>query len=236
VGDKPPSSLVGFRNIHLGAPAGRRVPLPEARLRVGSCDILLLGTIAGFAPDAERVRAAFAAHRPDRVGLGVPAEDLPTLRLLAAEPHRAAELPDLDEVEAHFQGLLARFGPTRVPSPDLEAAERCAAAAGVPIEALDLDDLAHSASYTQAMKVRHLMRATSRRKKALKNGFADAQDPYDLAARWDAALAVKPMRALEREREAHMAARLRELAGQSRNLLAIVPAARLAGIVQALGG
>jgi hypothetical protein len=203
-------------------------------VRIGACDVLLLGTIAGFAPDAERVRAAFASHAPDAVGLGVPAEDLPTLRLLAEHPERAAELPELDDAEAHFQGLLARFGPTRVPSPDLEAAHHAATAAGVPVAALDLDDVTHSVSYTKGMKVRHLIRASSRRKKALKSTFPQAADAYALATLWDAALCVGPMRALEREREAHMAARVRELAAGSTSLLAIVPVARLAGVVQAL--
>jgi hypothetical protein len=210
------------------------VPSAEARLTLDGCDLLLVGTIAGFLPDAERVRAAFDAHRPDRLGLGVPPEDLPTLRLLAQEPHRDAELQGLDEAEAHFQGLLARFGATRVPSPDLEAAERCAAVAGTPVEALDMDDLAHSAAYTQTMKVRHLIRASSRRKKALKSEFKDAADAYSLAAQWDDALAVGPMRRLEQAREAHMAARLREVAKGSQRLLAVVPVARLAGIVQVL--
>jgi hypothetical protein len=198
--------------------------------------VRLLGTVAGFAPDADRVRAAFAQQRPDHLGLGVPAEDLPTLRLLAEQPERRSELPELDDAETHFQGLLARFGESgRIPSPDLEAAYQGAAAAGVPIAALDLDDVSHSASYTKGMKVRHLMRASSRRKKALKSSFPQASDAYHLAALWDAALAVGPMRKLEQEREAHMAARLRELTGESRALLAIVPVSRLAGIVQALG-
>jgi hypothetical protein len=207
----------------------------EQRVRVGACDVLLVGTIAGFAPDAERVRAAFASHAPDLLGLGVPAEDLPTLHLLAEHPERAGELPDLDEAEAHFQGLLGRFGEaSRIPSPDLEAAYQAALAAGVPVEALDLDDVSHSTSYTKGMKVRHLVMASRRRKKALKSSFPKATDAYALAAQWDAALAAGPMRELEHEREAHMAQRIRELAATRRSLLAIVPAARLPGVAQAL--
>lgn len=220
--------------VMAATPLPPRVSAPEARLRLGACDLLLLGTVAGFAPDAERVRAAFAAHRPDRLALGVPPEDLPTLRLLALEPHRAADLPPLHEEEAHLQALLGRFGETRIPSPDLEAAERCAAAANVPVEALDLDDAAHAEAYTKGMKVRHLVRSSGRRKQALKSGFAEATDAYDLAARWDALLAIGPLLRLERMREGHMAARLRALAQESRSLLAVVPAARLPGVAAAL--
>ncbi|HUR62243.1 MAG TPA: hypothetical protein VM286_07775 [Candidatus Thermoplasmatota archaeon] len=206
----------------------------EARVRVGPCEVLLLGTIAGFVPDADRVRAALAGHKPDVLGLGVPADDLPTLRLLAEHPEKSGELPLLDEAEAHFQELLKRYGPTRVPSPDLEAAQQVAAAAGIPLEALDLDDLSHSAAYTKGMKVRHLVLASSRRKKALRSGFPDALGAYDLARRWDAALAVGPMRELEREREREMARRITGLAATSRRMLCIVPVARLAGVVAAL--
>jgi pheromone shutdown protein TraB len=207
---------------------------PEAHLRLGTCDLLLVGTIAGFGPDGERVQAAFTQHAPDKVALGVPQEDLPTLQVLAAQPERAQELPALDEAESHFQGLLARFGATRIPSPDLEAAFAAAMASGAAVEAIDLDDLTHSSAYTKGMKVRHLLRASSRRKKALKSTFPEATDAHGLAVAWDAALAVGPMRDLEREREAHMAARLRAMAATSARLLAIVPVARLAGIVAQL--
>jgi hypothetical protein len=207
------------------------VSAPETRLRLGGCDLLVMGTIAGFVPDADRVRAAFAAHRPDRIALGVPPEDLDALRVLAEHPERHAELPGLDEMEARFQQLLGRFGATRVPSPDLEALYALAAAAGIPLESLDLDDLAHSHAYTERMKVRHLIRSSARRKKALKNDFAGAPDAYALAAAWDASLESKPMRQVEALREDHMAMRLRVLAAVSNRLLAVVPVVRLAGVV-----
>lgn len=222
--------------VYSGFGGGRRVGAgPEARLQVGGCALLLLGTIAGFAPDGERVRAAFVEARPDRVALGVPPEDLPILRLLADHPERRGDLPDLDEAEAHFQGLLQRFGATRVPSPDLEAAMGSARAAGVEPQAIDLDDPSHSSAYTQAMKVRHLWRSSARRKKALQADFAQAPDAYALAAAWEEALMVGPLRRLEAAREAHMASRLREVAAGGRSLLAIVPSPRLAGVVKALG-
>jgi len=207
---------------------------PEARRRVGGCGLLLLGTVAGFVPEADRVRAAFATHRPELLALGVPPEDLPTLRLLAEHPERAQDLPALDEAEARRQELLRRFGATRVPSPDLEAAFAQAQEAGVPVEALDLDDVAHSAAYTHGMKVRHLVRASSRRKKALKADFAGARSAHELAVAWDEALAVDPMRELERLRERHMAQRLGELAAGRQSLLAIVPVQRLAGVLASL--
>lgn len=270
---------------------------PEARLRIGSCDVLLLGTIAGFVPDAARVQAAFDAHKPDHVALGIPAEDLEPLRVLAAHADPATligrhqeppvdrrrrftdpglgaagldeltrprqnvaaaqkqaaapvagqgagagaasddELPfaGLDAATVRFLELLGRFGPTRIPSPDLATAYAEATAAGVAITAIDLDDQAHAAAYTKGMKVLHLMGANRRERQLLQRDFAQATDAYDLARRWDVAQAgVRPLERLERLREAHMAKGLRSLAASSQRLLAIVPVARLAGVQAAL--
>jgi len=59
----------------------------QARLRIGECDVLLLGNVPGFGPDGERVEQAFHAFLPDCVALGVPPEDVRTLeRLAGADP------------------------------------------------------------------------------------------------------------------------------------------------------
>src|SRR5688572_5872617 len=71
------------RNRLHGARCGRPVATPQARLRIGGCDVLLLGTVAGLVPDAARVRQAFDAFMPEVIALGVPPEDLEALRLLA---------------------------------------------------------------------------------------------------------------------------------------------------------
>ncbi|MES2155254.1 MAG: hypothetical protein V4510_08990 [bacterium] len=258
------------------------MPPPEARLRLGQCDVLVVGTIAGFVPDAARIDAAFAAHRPDRVALGIPPEDLATLGTLASAPqpealigaHQAPPsagrrrmsdpgagaagiealsdprprtmprldagddrpIAGLDAASVRLLELLGRFGPTRIPSPDLESAHRLAAAAAVPLVAIDLDDAAHAEAFTRLVKVRHLIRSNSREKKLLAEEFAAAPDAYALAAAWDAQQTrVKPLAAIERLREQHMAVRLRELAGRSARLLAILPATRMAGVARDIG-
>lgn len=254
---------------------------PDAKIRLGHCDLLVVGTIAGFVPDAERVDAAFTRHNPDRVALGVPQEDLAALAMLAAAPDPKAmiganqemprlkkrrftdpgigaagldslprpkqgELPSaegtdeapisgLDAASARFLELLARFGPTRLPSPDLEVAHRRARAAGVSLVAIDLDDATHADAFTERMKVRHIIRSNRRERAMMDQPFSEAQDAYALAMQWDAEQTrVKPLAEIERLRERHMAMRLRELAGSSARLLAIVPAARLPGILALL--
>jgi hypothetical protein len=212
---------------------GRAVPPPEARLRVGGCDMLLLGTVAGFVPDGERVQSVFAAFQPDAVALGVPAEDVAALDALAQGGEAALMQPD--DLQVRLLELLARFGATRIPSPDLQAAHTAAKAAGIPLVALDMDDQEHSAAYVQRVKVRHLWRAPVRDKRLLELPFGEAQDAYELAAAWDReANSTKPLRQLEALREEAMAQRLREAASRSRRLLALIPVPRLAGVLARL--
>jgi hypothetical protein len=209
---------------------------PEARLRLGGCDLRLLGTIQGFVPEEARVRDAFSGDPPDLVALGVPPDDLPALEALRTAAQAAQEdLVGPDAASERLLQLLGRFGPTRIPSPDLEAAYGLAREAAVPVEGIDVDDASHSAEYVKRVKVRHLWRAPKREARLLAKGFESAPDPYELVRLWDAeAHASRPLREMEALREAWMARRLREVcAGRSR-VLALVPAARWQGIVALL--
>ena len=206
---------------------------PQARLRLGGCDLLVVGTIPGFAPDAARVEQAFQAFLPDGVALGVPPEDVRTLETLAtADPK--PELPPVDEATQRLLELLGQFGPTAVPSPDLEAATRLALAAGAPLRALDLDDAAHAALYTKHVRFRHVVQSNSIKRRLLKDGVA-GEDAYGLSDAWDAAWTrPKGLRRVEEAREGHMAERLRAIAEQHTRLLVVLPAPRMAGVLRLL--
>lgn len=211
-----------------------RVEAPATRIRIGACEVHLLGTIAGFVPEATRVQAAFAVG-PEAVALGVPQEDLPALEALWKDPALQQELVEPDVANEHLLKLLGRFGATRIPSPDLEAAYSLAKEANIPVEALDLDDTEHATTYVERVKVRHLWWAPRREKRLLKENFEECGDAYALAIAWDREVnASKPIRELETLRENRMAARIRELAGKHGRLLAIVPAPRFAGIASRL--
>lgn len=203
---------------------------PQARLRLGGSDVLLVGTVPGFVPDGDRVSQAFQAFLPDAVALGVPPEDVRTLQALAgADPK--PELPEPDDVTARLLELLQRFGATAVPSPDLERATALALEHNVPVVALDVDDATHSQLYTKHVKFRHVVQSNSVKRRLLKDGV-DGADAYELARNWDAAWTrPKGLRAVEEAREEQMARRLRECATKHHRLLAVVPAVRLAAIV-----
>lgn len=206
---------------------------PQARLRLEGCDVLALGTVPGFSPDGERVEQAFHAFLPDCVALGVPTEDLTVLeRLATADPR--PELPPLDEATARLLELLGEFGPTAVPSPDLERATTLARNGRIEVAALDLDDAEHATLYTKHVKFRHIVQSNSIKKRLLKDGVK-GPDAYALAEAWDAAWTrPKGLRQVEDVREDHMARRLRVLASTHRRILAIVPASRLHAIVRQL--
>lgn len=203
---------------------------PQARLTVGGCDLLLLGTVPGFASDGDRVAQAFAAFLPDAVALGVPPEDVHTLEALArADPK--PDLPEPDDMTARLLELLSAFGPTAVPSPDLERATALAREHQVPVVALDLDDAAHAQLYTKHVKFRHVVQSNAIKRRMLKDGV-QGQDAYDLARAWDNAwIRPKGLRRVEEAREEHMARRLREAAATRHRLLAILPSVRMDAVL-----
>lgn len=214
---------------------GAGVATPQARLRVGDCDVLLVGTVPGFVPDGDRVAQAFQAFLPDAVALGVPPEDLQTLAALAGADPKPV-LPEPDEATARLLELIAPFGGTAVPSPDLERATMLARERGVPVAALDLDDVAHAQLYTKHVKFRHVVQSNSVKRRLLKDGVQGA-DAYAVAAAWDAAWTrPKGLRAVEAAREQTMAHRLREVAAGRERLLAVVPAVRLDAVVRLVRG
>lgn len=205
---------------------------PQSRLTVAGHDVLLLGTVAGFVPDADRVRQAFDAFRPQQIALGVPPEDLAALEQLAKTP-KPEDLAVLDEASEKLLALVGAFGPTRIPSPDLEAAHALSQESGLPLHAIDLDDESHANAFTTNVKFYHVVQSNSIKSRLLRKGVTGA-DAYAVANAWDAAWTKpKGLHRVEALREAHMAERLRELASNG-SVLALVPSARLTGIVAAL--
>lgn len=219
------------RNSHAG-PARRSNVAPQARLTIAGHDVLLLGTVAGYVPDGDRVRQAYDAFRPQTVALGVPAEDLAGLDVLARGPS-PEEMPDLDDASQRLLQMISAYGPTRIPSPDLEAAHAVAQGDGVPLRSLDLDDDAHAEAFTSNVNFLHVLQSNAIKSRLMRRGIK-GNDAYDLATAWDAAWTrPKGLRKVDALREAHMAERLQELA-RSGSVLAVVPCARLPGIVALL--
>lgn len=212
---------------------------PDESVRIGACDVRVLGTIAGFVPDAARVEEAYAAFQPETLALGVPPEDIATLERLATAT-LPPELMESDTMTDRLFALLAPYGATRTPSPDLEVAYRLARAQGIQVEGVDLDDHAHADLFTRHVTFGNVLRSNARHRKLLRKGLptkvaAGARDAYAVAKAWDAQLAsTASLRLVDERREEHMANRLRVLSLRSHRLLAVLPVARLDGVMARL--
>lgn len=203
------------------------MPAPQELLRINDCDVLLVGTIPGFVPDADRVATAVRDHQPDAIALGVPAADLESLEALVADPTLADGL-EPDALDLYFLEQIANWGATQlIPSPDLHAAHD----AQLPLHGIDLDDEAHTQLFTDSVKVRHLVQRSGIRKRLGKTTADDAPDPYGLAILWDDALCeIKPLAAIEEARLDHMAAEASRFAAEHDRLLVVVHVAKYAGL------
>lgn len=183
-----------------------------------------MGTIPGFVPDGDLVRAKIAELQPDVIALGIPPEDLEGLRQLMENPALMDDIPEIDGVEALLMSALMAHGEVQVvPSPDLQAVME----SGRPVVAVDMDDSAHTDLYTQSVKIRHLIHKGRIANKLEKTPIT-REDPHEMVQAWDAAQAkVAPIAALEKKCEEYMAAEIKKLDGI---VLAIVHTARRAGV------
>lgn len=212
---------------------GSRVP-PSARLIVGNCRIHLLGTVAGFVPDGQRVHEAIQEGAA-AIACCVPAEDLATLDLLREKPELMSEMAQPDDLEERRLGGLGNFGETQIPSPDVVAAHEEAHRAQLPLEPLDLGDAHHTTLYTQFVKLRHVVQGNSARNR-LRKSLPEAEDAYDFQRRWDATLLKsKGQQRLEAARLDHIEARLRDVAAKHPTLVAVVPVLHFEALAQRLG-
>lgn len=187
-----------------------------------------MGTIPGFVPDGDLVRAKIAELQPDVIALGIPPEDLDGLRQLLEKPELMDDIPEIDGIEALLMSALMEHGDVQVvPSPDLQAVME----SGFPVIAIDMDDATHTDLYTESVKIRHLVQKGRIAKKLEKKPIKH-EDPHEMVRAWDAAQAkVAPIAALERKCEEFMADELKKLEG---NVLAIVHTARRAGVEKLL--
>lgn len=203
----------------------------EAVVRVPDRELHLLGTVRGLVSEAARVEAAFDRLQPDALALGLGPEDLDGLEKLEAGTEYEHEYSESDEVYAHY---LQQFGPVELPPKDLVVALRLARARGIPVVAVDLPEVAYVDAFTKAVSGWQLLRYNRRVRKLARRPPA-AEDALGFHLWWDAQVGRLPgFAALERTREAHMAARLREEPSLRGKVLVVVEAARVEGIARAL--
>lgn len=204
------------------------------RFRVGSGEVIVLGTVQGLASEAERALAAIEAEQPDIIALGVSAESVASLLRYVPDPELdlIEELPDHDYV---YSIKLREFGDVALPAPDLLAAVHWAQDHAIPIFGVDLAEETYEDLFTKEVSTWGFLRY-GRIQRRLAKKPPRAADPLAFTLAWDAAIRrVKGIHRVEEHREDAIAANASQLAREkSAKVLLLLEAAREAGVAEHL--
>src|SRR2546429_5955654 len=172
--------------------------------------IRLLPVVRGLPSEAETVRRAIESTRPAAIGISIGPEELITLRSYDGGPLG----PDNFEEEIYVAGLSA-WEPAIKPPPCFSAAIKAADARGVPIEAVDMDEVTYTESYVDCVSALEVVFQGRLEKRLTKKRFR-ATNPRDFVLEWDAEVNGSPGFArLQSRREAFMAGPLRGVASSA---------------------
>ena len=193
--------------------------------------IRLLPVVRGLPSEAETVRRAIESTRPAAIGISIGPEELITLRSYDGGPLSAENF----EEEIYVAGLSA-WEPAIKPPPCFSEAIKAADARGVPIEAVDMDEVTYTESYVDCVSGLEVVFQGRLEKRLTKKRFR-ATNPRDFVLEWDAEVNGSPGFArLQSRREAFMAGRLREIAASHDSVLAVIEVERAVGVRLALQG
>src|SRR5256885_9876005 len=149
-------------------------------VRLGRATIRFLPVVRGLPSEASTVRLAIESTRPTAVGLSIGPEELRTLRSYVGAPLG----PDNFEEEISVAGLSA-WEPAVKPPPCFSDAIKAADARGVPIEAVDMDEVTYTESYVDCVSALEVVFQGRLEKPLTKKRFP-APNPTDLVLGWDA--------------------------------------------------
>lgn len=191
--------------------------------------VVLLPVIRGLVSERERVRAAAEEVRPRGIAVSISPEELEALRRHTA----GAVAPSGPEEEVYVAGLSA-FGEVEKPPPCFSEAMLTAAERGLPIHPLDMDEGAFSDAYFRSVSGLDFVLSGIRASRIFR-WKVRAETPEAFVLAWDARVnRSRGHRELQRQREAHMAQRIRELSRTGGPLLALVELERARGVAKRL--
>ena len=192
--------------------------------------VVLLPVIRGLTSERIRVRRAIQETRPAIVAMSISRQELEALRVYGGG---TAE-PSGPEEEAYVAGLSA-FGDVEKPPPCFTEALAVAGSLGLTVHSLDLDEDAFSDAYLREVSGLEFVVAGVRRSR-IRRWRPRAASAEAFVVSWDARVnRSRGLRALQRLREAHIAARLWELSRAGGPLLALVDFERSRGVAKRLG-
>ncbi len=198
-------------------------------IRLGEAIVSVFPAVRGLPSEGDAVKEAIDSGKPDIVALSVSAEELEVLRT-----YRGAKLePDTAEDEAYVAGLSAWEEPV-MPPPCFTQAARTATARSIRLEALDLSEDDYADAYTRNVSTMELILQGRLESRLLKKKFRVAT-PREFAIAWDAEVNRSAgFIRLQREREDHIAGRLREMAAPGTRVFAVIEVERVTGVLAAL--
>ena len=191
--------------------------------------VVLLPVIRGLVSERIRVRRAVEEARPTALAVSISREEIEALRTY----HGGAAEPSGPEEEAYVRGL-SEFGDVEKPPPCFTEALAVAGGLGLHAYPLDMDEPTFSDAYLRAVSGMDFV-LTGIRASRIRKWRARARSAEDFVLAWDARVnRARGLRALQREREAHVARRLLEISRAGGPLLALVELERARGVAERL--
>ncbi|MDD5503410.1 MAG: hypothetical protein PHH26_08125 [Candidatus Thermoplasmatota archaeon] len=198
-------------------------------VKIGDCELFLVGTIHGLVSDREKVKSAFGIVKPDSLALAVAAEDIPALDAL----NGTSEVPPQD-IDDDFLEKVSKYGKVELPPADLLEAYRLAKSAGIPVYSVDLDDNSYADEFCKHVSTWALVWQSLRTRRMLKRRYK-AKTAEEFSHQWDRLHnKVKGFRCLEEAREKKIADELRAICAKHKKILAVVDIRRENGILEKL--
>lgn len=200
------------------------------QIKIEDSIVTVLPTVKGLVSDSERVVNAIESVSPDVIAISISKEELAGLKEM--EPNDEIELNDIEIV---YAAMLEEFGEVATPSPYLVSALNAANSRDIPLLPIDMNDEVYTESYCRNVKTMEMLKESRRAKSLLKKKHKfDFSSPEAFVISWDAMVNKKGFRALETEREAHMASVIKALSRTYSNILAIIEVERADAVTSLL--
>lgn len=200
-------------------------------VRLGDASVFLLPVVRGLSRDGRTTREAIASTKPAAIAVSISPEELAALRSYDGNP----VAPENVEEEVYVAGLSA-WEEAIKPPPCFTEAVRVADARKIVIDGVDLDEEAYTDAYVECVSTMELLLQGRMETRLAKRKFR-ANTPEEFVLEWDAEVnRTTGFARLQRQREEHMASRLREIAGKAPRVLAVIEVERVRGVLAALRG
>jgi len=202
----------------------------DRTLTVKNCRIRLIGVIHGLEREGERVRYVSEEFMPECIAIGIPREDIDTIKKFVEEGFEF----DMSPEQERFFENLSRYGKISIPPSDLIASYKISEEKGIDLRAIDLDDELYADVFTKKVSLISFIRNSRRNKKLMKREF-DSGSAEEFVEEWEKHYnSLRAFRAIEKIREENMASQLFSLAEKYERILAIIPYQRFDRVVEIL--